>query len=366
MPTIERLDLLDPIVAAGGVRSRIQAWTEWGWIEAAARGGRASALNLRREVLDPMVREAAAATAGRRPPPRADRARPAARRRRPSPASSLRDRDGEETTLRGEARDRRRRARLAGRRAGRGQGKGHAPRALRLRRLLRGGAARLRARQRDLVPGPALGGRLPHRQRPRLLRGDADQGTAARVQTRPDRGADLVHGRTCRKRRRSATARLVEPVLGKIEMPNRDARARSRPAWRWSATRRWPPTRCSASAAAGRSSRANGSPTRSRPALRGEESLERGLKRYRRLHKRKLGGHAFMIHDYSTRPEAHAARTDAVRGGRPRPEDRRDASTSSRPARSGRRRRWRRRSRARSWSTPGTRCAGAARRAGRA
>jgi 2-polyprenyl-6-methoxyphenol hydroxylase-like FAD-dependent oxidoreductase len=36
------------------------------------------------------------------------------------------------------------------------------------------------------------------------------------------------------------------------------------------------------------------------PALRGEESLERGLKRYRRLHKRKLAGHAFMIHDYST------------------------------------------------------------------
>ena len=27
------------------------------------------------------------------------------------------------------------------------------------------------------------------------------------------------------------------------------------------------------------------------PALRGEEPLERGLKRYRRLHKRKLGGH---------------------------------------------------------------------------
>jgi 2-polyprenyl-6-methoxyphenol hydroxylase-like FAD-dependent oxidoreductase len=36
------------------------------------------------------------------------------------------------------------------------------------------------------------------------------------------------------------------------------------------------------------------------PALRGEESLDRGLKRYRRLHKRKLAGHAFMIHDYST------------------------------------------------------------------
>ena len=77
-------------------------------------------------------------------------------------------------------------------------------------------------------------------------------------------------------------ARLVEPVIGKIEMPNRDARARSRPAWRWSATPRSRPTRCSASAAAGRSSRASGSPTPCAPALRGEESLERGLKRYRR------------------------------------------------------------------------------------
>jgi len=36
------------------------------------------------------------------------------------------------------------------------------------------------------------------------------------------------------------------------------------------------------------------------PALHGEESLDRALKRYRRLHKRRLGGHAFMIHDYST------------------------------------------------------------------
>jgi flavin-dependent dehydrogenase len=36
------------------------------------------------------------------------------------------------------------------------------------------------------------------------------------------------------------------------------------------------------------------------PALRGEEALERGLKRYRRTHRRKLGGHEFMIRDYSS------------------------------------------------------------------
>src|ERR1700712_4488308 len=33
-PTIERLGLLEPIVEAGGVRSRIRAWTQWGWIVA--------------------------------------------------------------------------------------------------------------------------------------------------------------------------------------------------------------------------------------------------------------------------------------------------------------------------------------------
>jgi menaquinone-9 beta-reductase len=36
------------------------------------------------------------------------------------------------------------------------------------------------------------------------------------------------------------------------------------------------------------------------PALRGEESLARGLKRYRRLHKRRLGVHTAMVNDYAT------------------------------------------------------------------
>src|SRR5260221_3393952 len=63
VPTIERLGLLEPIMAAGGVRSRIRAWTKWGWIEAPPEDA-GYALNLRREVLDPLVREAAAPTPG--------------------------------------------------------------------------------------------------------------------------------------------------------------------------------------------------------------------------------------------------------------------------------------------------------------
>jgi len=63
VPAIERLGLLEPIEAAGGQRPRVHAWTEWGWVEAppeqASRG-----INLRREMLDPMVRSTAAATPG--------------------------------------------------------------------------------------------------------------------------------------------------------------------------------------------------------------------------------------------------------------------------------------------------------------
>lgn len=63
VPTIERLGLLGPVEEAGGVRSRIRAWTPEGWV-VAPREKAGLCLNLRREKLDPMVREAAAATPG--------------------------------------------------------------------------------------------------------------------------------------------------------------------------------------------------------------------------------------------------------------------------------------------------------------
>jgi 2-polyprenyl-6-methoxyphenol hydroxylase-like FAD-dependent oxidoreductase len=63
LPTLERLDLLEPIMDAGGIRTGLRTWTRWGWIapppERATR-----AVNLRRERLDPIVREAAASTPG--------------------------------------------------------------------------------------------------------------------------------------------------------------------------------------------------------------------------------------------------------------------------------------------------------------
>src|SRR3954449_10924992 len=63
VPTIERLGLLEPITEAGGVRTRIRAWTAWGWISAPPEKA-GNCLNIRREKLDPLVREAAGATPG--------------------------------------------------------------------------------------------------------------------------------------------------------------------------------------------------------------------------------------------------------------------------------------------------------------
>jgi 2-polyprenyl-6-methoxyphenol hydroxylase-like FAD-dependent oxidoreductase len=63
VPAIERLGLLEPIEAAGGQRPRIHSWTRWGWIEPPPREG-AQGINLRREVLDPLVRTTAAETPG--------------------------------------------------------------------------------------------------------------------------------------------------------------------------------------------------------------------------------------------------------------------------------------------------------------
>lgn len=62
-PTLERLGLLDPIMAAGAVRTGFRIWTRWGWIAAPPeRVGRG--VSLRRELLDPIVRAAAVATPG--------------------------------------------------------------------------------------------------------------------------------------------------------------------------------------------------------------------------------------------------------------------------------------------------------------
>ncbi len=61
--TLERLELLEPMMRAGAVRSRARIHGPAGWVEPSDRPG-AYGVNLRREVLDPLIRTAAAETPG--------------------------------------------------------------------------------------------------------------------------------------------------------------------------------------------------------------------------------------------------------------------------------------------------------------
>jgi 2-polyprenyl-6-methoxyphenol hydroxylase-like FAD-dependent oxidoreductase len=65
LPTLARLGLDTAIEQAGGVRNRGYAWSRYGWIAEPEPTSRPShGYNLRREVLDPMMRSAAAAVPG--------------------------------------------------------------------------------------------------------------------------------------------------------------------------------------------------------------------------------------------------------------------------------------------------------------
>jgi 2-polyprenyl-6-methoxyphenol hydroxylase-like FAD-dependent oxidoreductase len=62
--TLERLELLEPMMRAGAVRSRVRLHGPWGWIEPNEKSSVLSGVNLRREVLDPLIRRTAAETPG--------------------------------------------------------------------------------------------------------------------------------------------------------------------------------------------------------------------------------------------------------------------------------------------------------------
>jgi menaquinone-9 beta-reductase len=296
VPTIERLDLLEPIIAAGGVRSRMHAWTRWGWIEAPAdRAG--LGLNLRRQVLDPLVRETAAATPG------VDlilgeTADGLLRDGDTFNGVSLRAPGGARSELRAQlvvgadGRD----SRIAG-------FSGVSEKILPHGRFAYGGY--FEGDQPKFAPDasiwmldphwgaafPTDGGlvfyaAMPTKELLPAFRRDPTAALRSFVGGFPE--APPID-----------SAQLVEPVLGKIEMPNRvrvpvapglalagDAALAADPLFGvgcgWALqSGEW----LADSVAA---------------ALAGEEPLERGLKRYRRLHKRRLAGHSFMVNDYAT------------------------------------------------------------------
>jgi 2-polyprenyl-6-methoxyphenol hydroxylase-like FAD-dependent oxidoreductase len=296
VPTMERLGLLGPAMEAGAVRSRMHAWTRWGWIEAPAElAGRA--VNLRREVLDPMVREAAAETPG------VDlilghSAQGLLRAGDTVTGVAVRAPGGEEYELRArlvvgaDGRDSRVAA-LAGVRE----------RVLPHGRFAYGGY--FEGEQPRYAPDSSIWMLDPHwgaafptdsglvfyAAMPTMellpeFRRDPTAALISFVEGLPE--APPIH-----------SASLVEPVLGKIEMPNRvrdpiapglalvgDAALAADPLFGVGCGWAFQSGEWLADCAA--------------PALRGAEPLAPGLKRYRRLHRRRLGGHAFVIHGYAT------------------------------------------------------------------
>jgi 2-polyprenyl-6-methoxyphenol hydroxylase-like FAD-dependent oxidoreductase len=296
VPTLERLGLLEPILAAGGIRSRLRAWTQWGWIEAPA-GQAGYALNLRRELLDPLMREAAAATPG------VDlilgqAARELIREDGVVRGVTLDAAAGTRTELR---------ARLVVGADGRGSAiadlAGVRAKTLPHGRFAYGGYFEGAAPAN--TPTSSIWLLDPHWVA--AFPTDADLTFYAAMPTKellPEFKADpeaalVSFVAEVPDPPPIRAGRLVGPVLGKIEMPNSvrvpvapglalvgDAALTADPLFG---------VGCGWALQSGEWLAASVA-----PALRGEEPLGRGLARYRRRHRGALRGHAFVINDYAT------------------------------------------------------------------
>jgi len=302
VPTLERLGLFEPIMAAGAVRSRMRARTPWGWIVAPSELA-GYAVNLRRELLDPLVREIAAATPG------VDLAlgRSACRLLREDRIVRgvvMRDRDGVETTLRApltvgaDGRDSRT-AELAG----------VATKTLPHGRFAYGayyeGAPPIGApdasiwfmdpdwaaafpTDEDLV----FYGAMPAMNRLAEFKRDPEAALVSYLAAVPEPPP-------------IREARRVSPVIGKIDMTNQ-VRGSIAPglALIGDAALATDPLFGVGCGWAFQSAEWLGESVAL--ALQGEESLDHALARYRRRHQRELRGHAFLIHDYATGRRLHS------------------------------------------------------------
>ena len=296
VPVFERLGLLDQIEAAGAVRSHFHAWTRWGWIGAPEEEA-GLCLNLRRSVLDPLMREAA----GAEPGVELMLGQGAERLLWDGETIAgvvVRDRDGHETRLRApltvgaDGRDSRIaelsgvpvKTRPHGRIAYGGYFEGATP---------------------PLAPDTAMWMLDP--QWVAAFPTDSDLTFYAAMVTKDklpefkrDPEAALV--KTVGDAPEAPPireGRAIEPVLGKIDMLNR-ARRQTAPglALVGDAALAIDPifgVGCGWALQSG-----EWLSDAVAPALAGAEPLGRGLERYRRQHTRELRWHAFMIHDYST------------------------------------------------------------------
>lgn len=296
VPTIERIGLYEPILAAGGVRSRFHSWTPWGWIEP-TEDRRAYCLNLRRSLLDPMLRERATAQPGV-DLMLGEKARELLRDGEAIRGVVVHDREGNEReieaklTVGADGRDSAVAEMAAvedktlphGRLAYGGYFEGPKP------RFWPDGAVWLL--DPDMAAAfPTDGGlvfyiAMTSKDRAPEFKEDAERALVDHVAGVPE--APPIR-----------ESRLVAPVIGKIEMPNRirgpiapglaligDAALATDPIFG---------VGCGFAFQSGEWLADSVS-----PALRGLESLDSGLRRYRKRHRKQLGMHARLIHDYST------------------------------------------------------------------
>jgi 2-polyprenyl-6-methoxyphenol hydroxylase-like FAD-dependent oxidoreductase len=296
VPTLERLALLDSIMAVGGLRSRMRAWTPWGWIDPPAdRAGQA--VNLRRERLDPLIREAAAATPGVEPF-LGHTAHRALRAGGEMQGVAVRDSAGRETELRARlvvAADGResRVAELAGVRTktlphGRFaygayfEGPPPAPGNVSTLWLLDPDWAAAFPTDEGLVFYAAM----PTKERLAEFRRDPGDALVSFVDGIPE--APPIRD-----------SRMVSPPVGKIEMPNR-VRVPAAPGLALVGDAALATDPLFGVGCGWALQSAEWLVESVAPAMHGDEPLQRGLDRYRRRHTRELRGHAFTIHDYAT------------------------------------------------------------------
>ena len=297
VPTLERLGLLQPILDAGGLRSRVRIWTQWGWLEPPDTPA-AYAVNLRREKLDPLVREAAGAVRGVELLAGQTAERFLRDERDAVCGVVCRDPDGAETSLRGQlvvgadGRDSSL-AKLAGVK------EKTLPHGRFAYSIYLEGAAPASAPDSQawfLDPQWAatfptddnlvLYAAMPTADRLPEFKRDPEKALISFMADLPD--PPPIHEGT-----------RVGPVIGKLAMPNK-VRATVAPglALIGDAALATDPLYGIGCGWAFQSGEWLADSVT--PALRGEESLERGLKRYRRRHRSELAGHSFLIHDYAT------------------------------------------------------------------
>lgn len=295
VPTLERLGLLDRIESAGGVRSRIRIWTRWGWIEPPEQSE--YGVNLRRELLDPLMREAATAT------PDVEMllgctATGLLREGSAITGVTVRESGDNEAAFRAplvigaDGRD----SRVAEWAGGdqRTLPHGRFVYAAYFEESIPPGSPDVSAWFMDpqwalAAPtdeGLTLYAAMPTKDRLPEFKRDPQAALLAFL-------ADLPDAPQIRADRQSG------PVIGKLEMPNRvrrptapglalvgDAALATDPLYGVGCGWAFQSAEWLADSVT--------------PALRGEETMERGLSRYRRRHRSELRGHAFFIHDYAT------------------------------------------------------------------